>query len=271
MVAEVTGRLRGDPITEERFYHSFGLDLKKMRDPEVLFMTGILDLFPDTPVNLLKEVFEALNLYDLVELLEKVKPRTLRPALPLKEIGKLPNAVNRSTTYYSKAEVLIIDNGATAGDNDAERIESFFKALNSQSQVMTISAAALVEKLKVLNELKRVKEEEKIRDREYELDEKSLREQLEEVRSRLGERQLEIRTSIRKEQLIEHESILENNLEKFLKEREKWMKRRNPDNEKEIKQKEEELQDSDEYKKFQMDLFTVVNRFAQKEGRLNRT
>ena len=276
MVAEVMGRLRGDPVTEERFYHSFGLDLKKMPDPE-LFMPNITYLFPDTPVNLLTEVFEALNLYDLVELLEKVKPRTLRPALPLKEIGMLPNAVSRPTTYYSKVEVLIIDSGATSADDDAERIESFFKALNSQSQVATITAAPFAEKLKGLNELKRIKEEEESRDQQYELDEKRVREHLEEVRSRSRQDQQEARTlpyHIRQEKLKRctvFESIYESRLKTVIRERKQWMKERIPDIEKEIKQKEKELQDSHDYKNFETELFAIGNRWVQKEGELNRS
>ena len=276
MVAEVMGRLRGDPVTEERFYYSFGLDPKKMPDPE-LFMPNIMHLFPDTPLNLLKEIFEALNLYDLVELLEKVKPRTLRPALPLKEIGKLPNAVSRPTTCYSKLEVLIIDSGKTSADDDAEKIESFFKALNSQSQVMTITAAPLAEKLKVLNELKRIKEDEEIGDQQYELSEERYREDLEEARSRSREVQQEAKTlpdHIRQEKLrrcTELESMTERMLERMMKEREQWIKRRIPDIEKEIMQKEKELQDSHDYKNFQTELFAIGNRWVQKEGGLNRS
>ena len=67
-------------------------------------------IFPDTPVKLLKEVFEALKLFDFAEFLEKAtKPRTLRPALPLKEIENLSNVNNRPTKVYSKAKVLIVD------------------------------------------------------------------------------------------------------------------------------------------------------------------
>ena len=40
-------------------------------------------LFLETPLKLLKDVFDALQLFDFVDLLEKEKPRTLRPSLPL--------------------------------------------------------------------------------------------------------------------------------------------------------------------------------------------
>lgn len=106
MAKDLTSRLKSDPVALERFYRSFGLDPVKLRTKE---LWDIKEFFPDTPVKTLKDVFEALQLYDLVELLDKItKPRALRPALPLKEIEKLPSANNRPTKIYTKAEVLII-------------------------------------------------------------------------------------------------------------------------------------------------------------------
>ena len=100
---------------------------------------------------MLKEVFGALHLYDLVELLERVtKPRTLHPALSLKEIENLQDASNRPTKFYSKAKVLIIHNDEGIVGNNAEKIGTFFKALNSQTQVTTLSMDPQKE---VLNEL----------------------------------------------------------------------------------------------------------------------
>ena len=97
-------------------------------------------MFPDTPIKMLKEVFGALHLYDLVELLERVtKPRTLHPALSLKEIENLQDASNRPTKFYSKAKVLIVNNHEGIVGNNAEKIGTFFKALNSQTQVTTLS------------------------------------------------------------------------------------------------------------------------------------
>ena len=97
-------------------------------------------MFPDTPIKMLKEVFGALHLYDLVELLERVtKPRTLHPALSLKEIENLQDASNCPTKFYSKAKVLIINNDGGIVGNNAEKIGTFFKALNSQTQVTTLS------------------------------------------------------------------------------------------------------------------------------------
>ena len=140
VTAEVTIRLESDKAALKRFYKSYGLDPYKLY-PERL--SKISELFPDTPVKVLKDVFEALQLYDLVELLEKVKPRTLRPALPLKEIGKLSNASNRPTKFYTKAEVLIIDHTEST-DDSAEGIGSFFKTFNSRSKVTTLTAKPIM-------------------------------------------------------------------------------------------------------------------------------
>lgn len=100
---------------------------------------------------MLKEIFEALKLYDLVELLERVtKPRTLHPALSLKEIATLQDASDRPTKFYSKAEVLIIQNDENVVGNNAEKIGTFFKALNSQTQVNLLS---MEPRKKLLDEL----------------------------------------------------------------------------------------------------------------------
>ena len=152
VTAELVCRLRVDPIALQRFYQSFGLD------PEKLFPESLQEFFPDTPAKLLRDVFEELQLYDLVELLEKVKPHSLRPVLPLKEIRKVLNATNRPTKMYSKADVLVIQfsestNAAEDSDN-VEKIKSFFKALNSQSDITTVSARDLAESAGTLKETK---------------------------------------------------------------------------------------------------------------------
>ena len=67
----------------------------------------IAEFFPDTPVKLLKDVFQVFQLYDLAEMLEKVKSRALRLSLPLKEMKK--NASERPLKVYGKVEVLIIE------------------------------------------------------------------------------------------------------------------------------------------------------------------
>ena len=137
MTADLTSRLLSDPTSLHRFYQSFGLDSTKFYSGRGQW--SITEFFPDTPIKMLKDVFEALKLYDLVELLERVtKPRTLHPALSLKEIENLQAASNRPTTFYSKAEVLIIQSDEADVGNNAERIGSFFKALNAQTQVTIV-------------------------------------------------------------------------------------------------------------------------------------
>ena len=80
---DLTFRLKSDKVALERFYRSFGLNPMKLHTKELL---GIKDLFPHTPIKMLKDVFEALKLYDLAEL--------------LKEIEKLPSANNRQKNLH---------------------------------------------------------------------------------------------------------------------------------------------------------------------------
>ena len=162
MIAELVCRLRADPTALQRFYQSFGLD----REKESLYMLlHIAELFPDTPVKLLKDIFWELQLYDLAEMLEKVKSRALRPSLPLKEMRKLLNASERPSKFYNKAEVLIIEysdgNAVEDAYPDVERIGCFFLALNSQSQItrLTVKVAG-----QTANELIALRESKKTED-----------------------------------------------------------------------------------------------------------
>ena len=97
-MAELARRLQSDPTALRRFYQSFGLDPEKL-PPYML--NKIAEFFPHTPVKLLRDVLQELQLYDLVEMLEKVKWRSLRPSLSLKEMKKLLNASERPTKFYS--------------------------------------------------------------------------------------------------------------------------------------------------------------------------
>lgn len=178
MTVELTSRLYNDKVVLHRFCRSFGVD------PDLVCRDrDIRKVFPDTPVTLLKEVFEALNLYDFAEVLEKAtkRRRTLRPALSLKEMEKLANA-NRPTKVYSEVEVLIIDFcGASenATDNDAARAESCFKALNSRNEVTTLTSDSLKALFMELIELANRVGEENIVDRREERREKNLERRLE--------------------------------------------------------------------------------------------
>ncbi|CAH3024328.1 unnamed protein product, partial [Porites evermanni] len=155
VIAELVCRLLADPNALQRFYQSFGLDRGKLR-PYMLH--DIAEFFPDTPVKLLKDVFQEFQLYDLAKMLEKVKWRSLRPSLPLKEMKKLLNASERPSKVYSKVEVLMIEysDWIAVEDSypDVERIGCFFLALNSQSQItkLTVKVAGRTEELIALRE-----------------------------------------------------------------------------------------------------------------------
>lgn len=154
--AELITRLNRDPVAQKTFRESLGLDSSLDSFPHVLEVLN--ELFPDTPVKLLQDVFEALQLHDLVDLWKKLKPRVLRPALPLEEIRKVSNA-SRRTRFYKKAAVLIVDNKPFPQHSYAQRIGSFFKDFNSESNVTTVSASTaqlLLSDITQLKEMKRI-------------------------------------------------------------------------------------------------------------------
>lgn len=136
---ELIRRLEADEAAKEKFYQCFGL---KMRDRYTL-NDIIEDLFPDTTVNLLKKCFEALQLYDLAELLEKVRPRSLHPVLPPEQITqKLQRADDRPIRNLSKVAVLVVYDTFenNVGRDYAENIRAFFKDLNSRNDVVVIKS-----------------------------------------------------------------------------------------------------------------------------------
>ena len=131
VVKQLSSRLEGDKVAMRHIYELFGISGK-------VRTLDIFELFPETPVKLLKDVLEALQLYDLVDLLSEKpqKAKSLRLALPLQEIEKLrKTADGRPTTYHSSAAVLII---ADKKNSSAEVIKDFFKGLNSKSDVTII-------------------------------------------------------------------------------------------------------------------------------------
>lgn len=104
---ELRRRLRVDQVAKRHIYKSFGISQHFHRS------MNIFESFPDTPVKFLKNVFEALQLCDLVDLLDRQKKpqpvRSLRPALPLQEIEKMRETTDpRPTTYHSNVAALII-------------------------------------------------------------------------------------------------------------------------------------------------------------------
>ena len=144
VIRKLEGRLENDQTAVKQICQSFGID-RSLFFPWTITLSRILSMFPDTPVKLLKEVFEALQLYDLIDLLEEEKPRatrSLRPALRLQEIEKLRNPDDRPISYHSSVAVLIID---FEENFDTEGIEKFFKGLNTKSEVTVMRCRNVIE------------------------------------------------------------------------------------------------------------------------------
>jgi len=134
---EMGRRLRDDKDAMRNVLQSFGIT--EGLDPNY----DIFDLFPHTPVKLLKDVCEALQLCDLVDLLEKPKPdviRSLRPAFALDEIRKWKTA-DRPITNHSCAAVLIFT--GSKDDSVAKSWQTFFKGLNDKSEVTIIKCKSI--------------------------------------------------------------------------------------------------------------------------------
>ena len=282
MRAELACRLQVDPTAQQRFYQAFGLNPEKL-SPSML--KNIAEFFPYTQVKVLEEVFQELQLYDLAEILEKVKSRSLRPSLPLKEMKKLLNVSGRPSKVYNKAEVLIIEycdrNSVVDGYRNVERIGCFFQALNSQNQItkLTVKVAGQTEnELMVLRN--RIAREDHL-DSMAKGDEEALKEYLESnesghnesphwmLRWRASDLHLteDYRTALSGGDL---RSAAKNLLEKVIEDRE----RRKLKLEKiveEIQQKEGEMEShhQGEREKFQMAVSTVMDKWirqAKDEG-----
>ena len=293
---ELTSKLNRNKDVLNRFYRSFGLDPDLLHDK--LGTRNIGKIFPDTPVKLLKEVFEALKLYDFAEFLEKAtKPRTLRPALPLKEIEKLSDASNRPTKVYSKAKVLIVDvceACETSTDSDVETAGSFFKAQNARNEVTTLKTDSFKELLADLDDLARRKSEER-QDSRVKIREAHLKNLLKnkipdswiKLKVREGFRPLsgfpddlylrqEVDISRRLQQMgrfntekdeqlltlfSKEEPAMRNELKQLTEKREQWKTERKPLIEKQIKEKAEELKKETE--KFEMAVSSVIDKWME--------
>ena len=144
VIRKLERRLKNDQTAFKQICQSFGIDKSPFFSRASTF-GRILNVFPHTPVSLLKEVFEALQLYDLIDLLEEGKPRatrSLRLALRSQEIEKLRNPDDRPISYHSSVAVLIIDFAETC---DTEGIKKFFKALNTKSEVTVMRCRNVLE------------------------------------------------------------------------------------------------------------------------------
>ena len=287
---ELTSKLNRSKDILNRFYRSFGIDPDLLQDK--LGRRNIAKIFLDTPVKLLKEVFEALKLYDFAEFLEKAtKPRTLRPALPLKEIEKLSSVSNRPTKVYSKAKVLIVDvceACETSADNDVETAGSFFKAQNSRNEVTTLKTDSFKELLADLDGLARGKVEEENDKRMTQTRETFLKKLLKnkipeswiklKVREELGLEMAYVEqrdelcmvlvqhvNTLRDERVLtlfsKEEPAMRNELKQLTEKREQWKTERKPLIEKPIKEKVEELKK--ETVKFQMAVSSVIDKWIE--------
>ena len=285
LTEELTYKLNRNKDVLNRFYRSFGLNPDLLHDE--LDRRNIGKIFPDTPVKLLKEVFEALKLYDFAEFLEKAtKPRTLRPALPLKEIEKLSIVSNRPTKVYTKAKVLIVDVcGAceTSADNDVETAGSFFKAQNSRNEVTTLKTDSFKELLEDLDGLARGKTKEESDDSRTQKWETHLKRLLENkipgswIKRKGDERDIGYKGERRIQQIIQRFSItkdeqlltlfskeepaMRNELKQLTEKREQWKTERKPLIEKQIKEKEEELKKETE--KIEMAVLSDIDKWIE--------
>ena len=137
VISEIQERLERDHDAFKRVLQSFGISKTPLR---LRNFSGIFQLFPDTPVTMLKDVFEALQLYDLLELLEiksAIKPHSsLQLAYTLDEIKKLNGVADLPTTYHSCGAVLIIADDENV--SSASAIKTFFTDLDNKSDVTEI-------------------------------------------------------------------------------------------------------------------------------------
>ena len=138
VTSELRGRIEADSESARLILQSFGITTGIVGQHSLEHMADVF--FPNIPVKLLKDVFEALQLYDLVELLEEranpLVTRPLRPALSLDEIRKLRNTASRPISYHSRDAVLIFTKDTQA--SSVKGIETFFKDLNLNSKVTLI-------------------------------------------------------------------------------------------------------------------------------------
>ena len=137
VISEIRERLKRDSDALKRVLQSFGITKNPL---PLRNFSSIFQLFPDTPVTMLKDVFEALQLYDLLELLElksAIRPHSLlQLAYTLDEIKKRNGVADLPTTYHSCGAVLIITDDENV--SSASAIKTFFTDLDNKSDVTEI-------------------------------------------------------------------------------------------------------------------------------------
>ena len=146
-------KLSVDKVALDRVFRFFGRKVDRRPSRHVSCMRQIAHSFPNTPVDLMRQCFEALQMYDLVDLLEKaVKPISLRPVLSSGEVETLRTG-NLPTKSHNNVVVLVVNDSADKDLN--QKIEGFFKKLNSQNDVTVIGSSRSEEKRKELMDLRR--------------------------------------------------------------------------------------------------------------------
>ena len=138
VISEIKERLKRDRDAFKRVIQSFGITKKPSH---LSSFSTVVRLFPDTPVTMLKDVFEALQLYDLLELLaiKSIKPHSsLQLAYTLDEIKKLNGVADLPTTYHSCGAVLIFTDDENVSSGYA--IKTLFTDLDNKSDVTEILA-----------------------------------------------------------------------------------------------------------------------------------
>ena len=146
-------KLSADKVALDRVFRFFGLKVDFRPSRHVSCMRQIAHSFPNTPVDLMRQCFEAFQMYDLDDLLEKaVKTSSLRPVLSSGEVETLRTG-NLPTKSHNNVVVLVVNDSADKDLN--QKIEGFFKELNSQNDVTVIGSSRSEEKLKELRDLKR--------------------------------------------------------------------------------------------------------------------
>ena len=146
-------KLSADKVALDRVFRFFGLKVDFRPSSHVSCMRQIAHSFPNTPVDLMRQCFEVLQMYDLVDLLEKaVKTSSLRPVLSSGEVETLRTG-NLPTKSHNNVVVLVVNDSADKDLN--QKIEGFFKELNSQNDVTVIGSSRSEEKLKEMRDLKR--------------------------------------------------------------------------------------------------------------------
>ena len=137
VIFEIKERLKRDRDAFKRVLQSFGITKNTL---PLRNFSSLFQLFLDTPVTMLKDVFEALQLYDLLELLEIkwaiITHSSLQLACTLDEIKKLNGVADLPTTYHSCGAVLIITDDENV--SSASAIKTLFTDLDNKSDVTEI-------------------------------------------------------------------------------------------------------------------------------------